>query len=64
MGIECKWSADGFDPVNFQSFASLYPLADMVVVTANVELPFTHQVGGLKIRFVGLEGLVQKFEAH
>ena len=64
VAIECKWSADGFDPVNFLSFEPLYPLADLVVVAADVERPFTHQAGGLKIHFVGLEDLVRRLEAH
>jgi len=64
MAIECKWSAEGFDPVNFLSFTPLYPRADLVVVAADVERPFTHQAGGLKIHFVGLEDLVRRLEAH
>ena len=64
VAIECKWSADGFDSMIFLSFAPLYPLATLIVVTADVERPDTHPVGGLKIRFVGRGGRVQKPEAR
>lgn len=64
VAIECKWSANDFDAVNFQSFAGIYPRGKFYVVATDVVRPFTRQYGGLKIQFIGLAGLLRQLEPH
>ncbi len=64
VAIECKWSANDFDPVNFQSFAELYPGSELFVVATDVERPFTQRHGELKIQYTGLDGLLRKLESE
>ncbi len=63
LAIECKWSADKFDPVNLEAFRRQHPAGDNVVVADDVKQPFSRNYGTLKVRFEGLgpfiDGLVQ-----
>ena len=52
--IECKWTADSFDPAGMKAFRSRYPDGDNLVVAHDVDRPFTRRFGGLPVRFVGL----------
>ncbi len=58
LAIECKWSAADFDPANFQAFRRQYPEGDNVVVAQDVARPFERTAGDVRMRFVGLEGLI------
>jgi transposase len=55
--IECKWSADRFDPKNLQVFRALHPAGKNIVVATNVQKPHTREVGGLTVTFTGLDDL-------
>jgi len=63
LAIECKWSADKFDPVNLEAFRRQHPAGDNVVLAEDVKQPFSRNYGTLKVRFEGLgpfiDGLVQ-----
>ncbi|MGH8220446.1 MAG: ATP-binding protein [Steroidobacteraceae bacterium] len=59
VAIECKWSADGFDPAALRAFALHYPKAEHLVVAHDLERPAMRRYGELRVRFVGLESLVK-----
>ncbi len=63
LAIECKWSADKFDPVNLEAFRRQHPAGDNVVLAEDVKQPFSRNYGTLKVRFEGLgpfiDGLAQ-----
>jgi predicted AAA+ superfamily ATPase len=54
MAIECKWSANNFDPVNFQAFRHQHPGGNNLVLAHDVERPFIRNYGDLKVRFESL----------
>jgi len=56
--IECKWSADQFDPANLKVFRGLHPKGTNFVVTSDVGIPFRKDYRGLLVDFVNLEGLI------
>jgi Domain of unknown function (DUF4143) len=57
--IECKWSADAFDPANLRAFRRRYPKGRNLLVAADVDREFERRYGELRVRFVGLPGLVR-----
>lgn len=64
LALECKWSADGFDPRSLQAFRRRYPKADCRVVAQDVDRSFTRRFGELAVTFVSLERLVASLEAE
>lgn len=62
LAIECKWSADDFDPSSLKAFVSRYPKADTVVVAQDVERSFTRRFGTLQVEFISLEALIAMLE--
>jgi len=63
MAIECKWSADDFDPGNLHVFRRQHPTGDNVVVAHDVDRAFRKSYGGLTVHFEGLEGLIRRLRA-
>jgi len=59
IAIECKWSADAFDPANLKAFRRRYPSGRNLVVATDVDREFERRYGDLRVRFVGLAGLVR-----
>lgn len=57
LAIECKWSADAFDPVGLRAFRLRYPAGDNLVVAGDVERGFTRTLANLTVRFEGLGSL-------
>jgi len=57
--IECKWSADGFDPASLRAFRSRYPNGRNFVVASDVVEAFPRSYAGLSVRFVSLAELVR-----
>jgi uncharacterized protein len=60
MAIECKWSADRFDPINLEAFRRQHPQGENVVVSSDVKRSFQRTYGKLKVRFEGLEAFAAK----
>jgi hypothetical protein len=58
IAIECKWSADGFDPRNLAAFRKLHPAGENFVVCRDVKRAYRATLAGLAVQFVGLEGLI------
>lgn len=55
LAIECKWSADNFDPTNLRAFRQQHPEGENVVVAQDVGRAFSRTVGGLHVRFDSLD---------
>jgi len=55
--LECKWSADAFEPDGMKAFRLLHPAGFNIVVCANVKETYHRKMGDLKITFCGLAGL-------
>ncbi len=54
LAIECKWSADGFDPVNFMAFRTQHPEGDNIVLAEDITRAFSRNYGKLTVRFESL----------
>ena len=61
IAIECKWSADDFDPRNLLAFRRHHPHGENYVVSADIERSFTRRLQDLSIRFVRLETMIKRF---
>lgn len=59
VAVECKWSADRFDPGNLLIFRRLYPKGASFVVANDVKESFTRSYRGVAVRFVSLEGFIE-----
>jgi hypothetical protein len=51
LAIECKWSADSFDPTGLRAFRHQHPEGGNVVVAQDIERAFSRNIGDLKVRF-------------
>lgn len=60
MALECKLSAEGFDPVNIKAFRRQYPEGDNVVVSEDVSHPYYRNYGDVRILFESLTRFVPK----
>ncbi len=60
LAIECKWSADRFDPANLEAFRRQHPQGENVVVSSDVKRGFQRTYGKLKVRFEGLDSFVSR----
>lgn len=58
FAIECKWSADAFTPRNLMAFHRRYPNSVKFVVTPRTTVPYERTWRDLRVRFVGLEDLI------
>jgi predicted AAA+ superfamily ATPase len=58
--IECKWSADNFDPRNLIAFRRHHPGGENYVVSADIERSFTRKQQDLTLRFVKLDTMIKK----
>ena len=56
--IECKWSADQFDPENLNIFRSLHPLGENFVVASDVDGSYRKEYRDMQVNFVSLESLI------
>ncbi len=57
LAIECKWTADSFEPDGIQAFRRRHPGPVNVVVAGDVDRPFDRRYRALRVRFLGLEHL-------
>lgn len=64
LAIECKWSADGFDPTGLAAFRRLHPRGENVVVAHDVDSAFERKYGEIAVRFEGLPTLAERFAAE
>jgi len=59
IAIECKWSANDFNPKNIQSFRLRYPDGLNYVVAKDIDRPYHTKHNGMGINFVSLNDLIQ-----
>lgn len=63
--IECKWSAEDFDPSALKAFRYQYEQGDNYVVCHNISRSITRSYAGLRgdltVKFVSLEQLIKVF---
>lgn len=55
--LECKWSADAFEPRSLLAFRQHEKRGRNFVVCANVATPYTRTIAGLTVRFVSAKHL-------
>lgn len=55
--IECKWSANDFDPAGARAFASRYPKAAISLVAQDVDRRYTKRYGDLSVSVTNLRAL-------
>ena len=60
VAIECKWSSASFDAVNLAAFRRAHAEGANYVVASDVVRAFAERHAGLRVQFVGLEGLVRR----
>lgn len=60
VAVECKWSADTFDPKNIAAFRRRYHGGENYVVAADIDRSFTRKHKGISIQFVTLQALIKK----
>jgi hypothetical protein len=58
IAIECKWSADKFDPVNLEAFRRQHPTGENVVLAEDVKRAFARTYGSLSVSFEPLEDFI------
>ncbi len=60
--IECKWSADAFDPSALAAFRRRYPAGDNYVVAADISRSWTRRLRKMAVQFVSPESLISTLE--
>jgi predicted AAA+ superfamily ATPase len=60
LAIECKWSAQDFDPRNLRAFRRQYPKGESVVVAQDVDRAFQRTWGEITVRFENLRQLSRR----
>ena len=60
LAIECKWSADRFEPVNLIAFRTQHPEGDNVVLANDITRSFTRNYRTLKVRFESLASFIEQ----
>lgn len=63
LAVECKWSADQFDPAGIAAFRKQYPDGENVVVAQDVERSWAKNYGEVKVHFESLPALVARVAA-
>lgn len=64
IAIECKWSANGFEPDNVKAFRNQYPEGKTYVVAQDVDISFSRAYTGVQIEFINLNSLVQQLQKY
>jgi predicted AAA+ superfamily ATPase len=59
IAIECKWSADDFEPAGLRAFRVQYPRGDNYVVTSDAARAYRRRLGELTVSVVGLAELLR-----
>jgi len=63
VAIECKWSANNFDPTNVVAFRHQHPEGDNIVLAHDVERAFTRNYGDLRVRFDGIRSFADSISS-
>jgi predicted AAA+ superfamily ATPase len=60
LAIECKWSPEEFSVRNLRAFRGRYPEGENLVVSAGVDRPYVRRLGGVRVVFDTLSGLIRR----
>ena len=60
IAIECKWSANDFDPSNLKAFRRAYPRGANYLVSHDIDRPYLHRYNGLPVETTSLSNLIEK----
>ena len=60
--IECKWSADGFDPSSLLAYRRKYPQGSNYVVAHDVSRSWTRKSDSVNVQFVSLRSLIESLQ--
>ena len=60
VAIECKRASGRFEPEGLVAFRKLYPRGMNFLVCEDVREPYEREAAGLRVRFVGINDLVQE----
>lgn len=60
LAIECKWSADEFDPSGILAFRRQYPEGENLVVAHEVDRSYRRKHAGVDVRYVSLSSLIRR----
>ncbi len=64
IAIECKWTAESFQPNALAAFRHLYPEGENYVVAPDVDTPYTRTYKGFKAEFLPLENLIAELSTQ
>jgi predicted AAA+ superfamily ATPase len=60
LAIECKWSADEFDPSGLLAFRRQYPNGRNYVVAQDVDRSYRRKHAGVDVRYLSLSALIKQ----
>jgi predicted AAA+ superfamily ATPase len=60
VAIECKWSADAFDPPGILAFRRQYPEGENWVVAHDVDRSYRRKHAGVDVRYLSLSSLIRR----
>jgi hypothetical protein len=61
--IECKWSANNFDPTNLMAFRYQHPEGENLVLAHDMECAFARKYGDLRVRFDGIRSFADSISS-
>jgi predicted AAA+ superfamily ATPase len=62
LALECKWSANDFDPANLQAFRRQYPQGDNILVAQDVDRSFQRKHGEITVHFESVRSFLRRLE--
>jgi predicted AAA+ superfamily ATPase len=63
VAIECKWSANNFDPTNLVAFRHQHSEGDNIVLAHDVKRAFIRNYGDLRVRFDGIRSFADSISS-
>jgi predicted AAA+ superfamily ATPase len=64
IAIECKWSADSFDPSGMSAFRRIYKQGSNYVVAHDIKRSFRRTYKELDVEFLSLDHMIERFKAE
>jgi uncharacterized protein len=63
LALECKWSANDFDPKNLIAFRHQHPEGDNLVIAHDVDRAFSRSYADLRLRFDDLRSFADRLSS-
>lgn len=60
--IECKWSANGFQPRGMAAFRRIYPDGLNVVVSHDIDRPYQKTIKDMQVQFHSIQSLIEMLQ--